>query len=250
MAVRSVVADREADQRRLLRLALGRGGLFDVVADAADGPTAVAMVEEHEADLLVLDADLPRLDGVAVVERVRTIRPHCACVFVSSLPAAELQAAGSVGVVDRAVPATRLASEVQAVAAAVEAVDNVRDAAMTVGADKLAPRAARRFVDELLAEAGYDDVLDTVELLVTEVVTNAVLHARSEAKVVVRLLPDAVRVEVIDNDDSFPVRRKARTDQPGGRGLELVEQMSRAWGIDMLTVGKRTWFEVAREVTS
>jgi anti-sigma regulatory factor (Ser/Thr protein kinase) len=90
-------------------------------------------------------------------------------------------------------------------------------------------------------------VLDTVELLVTEVVTNAVLHARSEAKVVIRLLPDAVRVEVIDDDDSFPVRRKARSDQPGGRGLELVEQMSRAWGIDMLSVGKRTWFEVARE---
>ena len=247
MAMRSVVADREPDQRRLLRLALERGDEFDVVADAADGPSAVAMVAEHDADLLVLDADLPRLDGVSVVEQVRTVRPGCACVFVSSLPASELQAAGSVGVVDRAVPATRLAAEVRAVAAAVEAVDGARTAAMTVGSDKLAPRAARRFVDEMLAEAGYDDVLDTVELLVTEVVTNAVLHARSEAKVVIQLLPDAVRVEVLDQDDSFPVRRRARSDQPGGRGLELVEQMSRAWGIDMLSVGKRTWFEVARE---
>jgi anti-sigma regulatory factor (Ser/Thr protein kinase) len=81
-------------------------------------------------------------------------------------------------------------------------------------------------------------------LLVTEVVTNAVLHARSEARVVVRLLPAAVRVEVVDSDDSFPVRRNPRPDMPGGRGLELVEKMSQSWGIDMLDRGKRIWFEV------
>jgi anti-sigma regulatory factor (Ser/Thr protein kinase) len=136
---------------------------------------------------------------------------------------------------------------VRAVAATVEAVDVATLAARAVGSDDLAPRAARRFVDEVLADAGFDDVLDTVELLVTEVVTNAVMHARSEARVVIRLLDDAVRVEVTDTDDSFPARRVPRDDQPGGRGLDLVEKMSRSWGIDMLTVGKRTWFEVARE---
>ena len=71
------------------------------------------------------------------------------------------------------------------------------------------------------------------------------MHARSEADVVVRLLPGAVRVEVCDDDDSFPVRRSPGPEQPGGRGFELVEQMSRSWGIDMLDVGKRVWFEVA-----
>lgn len=247
MTSRAIVADRDDDHRRLLSLALARGGLFDVVADAGDGPTAVELVTRHEADILVLDADLPGLDGIAVVDQVRASRPDCTCVFVTSLAPAELQAAGAVGVVSRDTPATRLASEVRAVAATVAAVDVATHAALAVGGDDLAPRTARRFVDEVLADTGFVDVLDTVELLVTEVVTNAVMHARSEARVVIRLLDDAVRVEVTDTDDSFPARRRPRVDQPGGRGLDLVEKMSRSWGIDMLTVGKRTWFEVARE---
>lgn len=247
-ALRAVVADRDADHRRLLRLALARNGTFDVVGDAADGPGAVEVVERCDADLLVLDVDLPRLDGVAVALAVREVRPSCAIVFVTSLPPADLRAAGRVGIVARSTPATALAGAVRAVAAAVEAVDDaLDDHRIALGDDDLAPRAARRFVDGVLAEAGYDDVLDVVQLLVTELVTNAVMHARSDATVAVRLLPDAVRVEVVDRDDSFPKRRTPHPDRPGGRGLELVEQMSTSWGIDMLDVGKRTWFEVARE---
>ena len=249
MTTRAVVADRDPDHRRLLHLALERGGVFDVVAEAGDGPAALEAVESRSADVLVLDADLPGVDGVAVVARLRSVRPTCACVFVTSLGPEELRGVGSVGVVSRATPATALAHEVAAAAAAVAAADAARTAGLTLGSDDLAPRTARRFVSQLLRDAGYDDALDVVELLVTEVVTNAVLHARSEAEVVIRLLPDAVRVEVIDDDDSFPVRRRPRPDQPGGRGLDLVEQMSRSWGIDMLDVGKRTWFEVARDGT-
>jgi DNA-binding NarL/FixJ family response regulator len=247
-ATRTVLADRVPDQRTLLRLALARDGGFDVVAETADGNEAVELVQRCEADLLLLDVDLVAVDGLAVAAAVRDARPECIPVFVSSLPAAELGVArdrGAVGLVARATPATALAAEIRAVAAAVAAVGAGTSAAlMHVGSDKLAPRAARRFVNDVLTERGFDDVLDTVELLVTEVVTNAVVHARSEADVVVRLLPGAVRVEVRDGDDSFPVRRSSRLDQPGGRGFELVEQLSRSWGIDMLDVGKRVWFEV------
>jgi DNA-binding NarL/FixJ family response regulator len=246
---RTVLADREADQRHLLRLALTRDPAFEIVAEAADGPTAVSLVQRCDADLLLLDVDLPRLDGIEVVSQVRTSRPSCTCVLVSSLPASELRSAsiGTVGVVARSTPATALASEVRALAAAVDAAHDAgrKAATLRVGPDTSAPRVARRFVNDVLTGSGYGEVLDVVELLVTEVVTNAVVHARSEADVVVRLLPHAVRVEVHDGDDSFPVRRAAGHDQPGGRGLDLIEQMSRSWGIDMLDVGKRIWFEVA-----
>ena len=247
MSTRTVVADRDPDQRLLLRLVLEKDGGFDVVGEADDGPTAVTCVIEHAAHLLVLDADLPGLDGIGVAGRLREEHPSCTCVFVTSLVPSELGGAGSVGIVPRSTPIARLAHEVAAAAAAVAAVDAGRTAALTLGSSDLAPRTARRFVSEVLRDAGYEDALDVVELLVTEVVTNAVLHARSDAQVVVHLLPDAVRVEVVDTDDSFPVRRRPRPDQPGGRGIDLVEQMSRSWGIDMLQVGKRTWFEVARE---
>jgi CheY-like chemotaxis protein len=249
-ALRTVVADRDPDHRDLLRRALRRDPAIDVVAEAADGPGAVDAVVAEAADVLVLDADLPRLDGPGVVAAVRASHPACRCVFVTSVPAGELHAVGPVGVVPRSTPVLELAAAVRAVAAAVDAADDAAEAAMTVDADNLAPRAARRFVDDVLAAAGYGDVLDTVELLVTELVTNAVTHARSEATVLIRLLPDAVRVEVTDLDDSFPVRRIPHPDRPGGRGLELVEQMSRSWGIDMLEVGKRTWFEVERETAA
>lgn len=247
-AVRTVVADRDADHRMLLRLALARDPALEVVGEAADGPDALDLVERCEADLVVLDADLPRLDGVAVVVAAREVRPSCAAVFVTSVPAVELRAAGRVGIVARSTPATELAGAVRAVAAAVDAVDHaLDDHHIALGEDDLAPRTARRFVDGVLTDAGYDDVLDVVQLLVTELVTNAVMHARSGTTVTVRLLPEAVRVEVVDRDDSFPKRRTPQPDRPGGRGLELVEQMSTSWGIDMLDVGKRTWFEVARD---
>ena len=246
MSTRTVVAHRDPDQRLLLRVVLDKDVGFEVVGEADDGPTAVTSVVDHDADLLVLDADLPGLDGIGVVSRLRQERPSCTCVFVTSLVPSELSGAGSVGIVPRSTPVRRLAAEVAAAAAAVSVVDAAHTASLTLVSDDLAPRTARRFVSELLRVEGYDDALDVVELLVTEVVTNAVLHARSSAQLVVHLLPDAVRVEVVDTDDSFPVRRRPRPDQPGGRGLDLVEQMSRSWGIDMLEVGKRTWFEVAR----
>lgn len=249
--IRTVVADRDDNQRRLIALALSRDPAFEIVADADGGPAALTLIDRCEADLLVLDVDLPHLDGIEVVSRARAMRPTCACVLVSSLPASELRAAGmlgAVGLVPRSTPVTHLADAVRAVAAAVDVADDAERAAagsLRVDRDRQAPRLARRFVNELLAEGGYDEVLDVVELLVTEVVTNAVVHARSEADVIVQLLPDAVRVEVRDEDDSFPVRRRPDGGQPGGRGFDLVEVMSRSWGIDMLDVGKRVWFEVA-----
>lgn len=249
--IRTVVADRDADQRVLVARALARDPTFDIVGTADDGVEAIDLAERCEADLLVLDVELPRLDGIEVVARVRAARPACACVLVSSLPVSELRAAGvlgRVGVVPRSTPATELAAAVRAVAAAVRVADDaehIAAASLRVSRDKQAPRVARRFVNDVLRDAGYDEVLDVVELLVTEVVTNAVVHARSEADVLVRFLPGAVRVEVHDADDSFPVRRQPGRDQPGGRGFDLVEQMSRSWGIDMLDIGKRVWFEVA-----
>lgn len=249
MTLRAVIADRDEDQRHLLALALGRDPAFGVCASTADGGEAVEQVVAHAADLLLFDVDLAGVDGVEVAARVHEARPSCAAVLVSSIPPAELGALpGTVGLIPRSVPPTRLAAEIRAVAAAVEAAGvSARSSSVTLEADRMAPRSARRFVNDVLADAGYGDVLDVVELLVTEVVTNAVLHARTQAEVVARLLPDAVRVEVIDRDDSFPVRRRPSRDQPGGRGFDLVERMSRSWGIDMLEVGKRTWFEVARQ---
>lgn len=102
--------------------------------------------------------------------------------------------------------------------------------------------AARRFVREELR--GTDVDVDTALLLVSEVVTNAVLHARSSVRVVVE--PDAAlaRIEVHDGSPVPPRRHSFSTLSATGRGLRLLEQLALGWGVEPGNDGKVVWFEV------
>ncbi|MCW2669573.1 MAG: hypothetical protein JWO27_1470 [Frankiales bacterium] len=104
------------------------------------------------------------------------------------------------------------------------------------------PRA-RTHVREVLPRS---DVRDDVELVVTELVTNAVLHAPAgEVTLRVRPLADAVRVEVEDCGHGMPVRMRASTEAMTGRGLTLVAALSRAWGVESGRPGhKVVWAEL------
>jgi anti-sigma regulatory factor (Ser/Thr protein kinase) len=104
----------------------------------------------------------------------------------------------------------------------------------------------RRLLRRLLASWRLDALLEEgdVELLATETATNAVLHAGTEAIVVVRYLGDRVRVEVGDGSPALPQVRTARLDDTRGRGLSLVETLSSGWGVAQTGGGKRVWFEV------
>ena len=107
------------------------------------------------------------------------------------------------------------------------------------------PREARRFARGVLGEE-TEALVDTVELLLTEMVTNAVVHAGSATTVSVRLLEDHVHVEVHDRAraDVSPVL--PREDAESGRGLFLVEALARAWGSTIFGDGKIVWFDVDR----
>jgi anti-sigma regulatory factor (Ser/Thr protein kinase) len=83
-------------------------------------------------------------------------------------------------------------------------------------------------------------------LLVSEVVTNAIIHAHSEVEVAVRLQPHSVRIDVLDNAGAMPAPRDADDDATSGRGLALVEAVASAWGVEPTDTGKSVWFEVPR----
>ena len=84
--------------------------------------------------------------------------------------------------------------------------------------------AARRFVrDVLKARQVDDDVVETVELLTSEVVTNAIVHARSGPQLAVELHENRVRVAVRDLSTDVPVRRLSHLDDLSGRGVVIVE---------------------------
>ena len=103
--------------------------------------------------------------------------------------------------------------------------------------------SARCFVATVLEGWGLE--CDDLPLLVSELATNAVLHARSDFEVSVIRLPQRVRVEVFDQNTRLPSFAVAPTDAHSGRGLMLVQGLAGAWGVESHSdSGKTIWFEV------
>ncbi|MFH8800151.1 SpoIIE family protein phosphatase [Streptomyces sp. NPDC017936] len=108
-----------------------------------------------------------------------------------------------------------------------------------------APGHARRLARRALTRWGMEELTDSVELLVSEVVTNAVRYA--SRPVTLRLLrTDVLRCEVGDDVPQLPRLRQARATDEGGRGLFLVNRLARRWGATRLSTGKVVWFELNR----
>ncbi|MBI2711024.1 MAG: ATP-binding protein [Actinobacteria bacterium] len=104
----------------------------------------------------------------------------------------------------------------------------------------------RALLRRLLASWRLDDRVDAgdLELLATEVTTNAIRHAGTAATVIVRYTGGAVRVEVGDASSALPELVPPPPDAEGGRGMPLVEALASAWGVTPTRHGKRVWFEI------
>lgn len=107
--------------------------------------------------------------------------------------------------------------------------------------------AARRYVRRALADLHAQDLEESAELGVSELVTNALLHARTAFSLAVRSTPTGgVRIEVSDSSPLPAQQRRFGTSATTGRGLRLVEAVSHAWGIAPAPgggPGKTVWFE-------
>jgi anti-sigma regulatory factor (Ser/Thr protein kinase) len=95
-----------------------------------------------------------------------------------------------------------------------------------------------------LSDCSRDDVTDTAELLTSELVTNALLHAGTDLTVHVEAEESVIRVAVDDGCAVGPRLRSPDAGALGGRGMPLVERLASRWGWETLPVGKRVWFEV------
>lgn len=94
----------------------------------------------------------------------------------------------------------------------------------------------------MLRRWGLDALLDSTELMVSEVVTNAVRYA--SRPISLRLLrTDVLRCEVTDDSPQVPRMRQAAPGDEGGRGLFLVDRLAQRWGATRLSTGKVVWFE-------
>lgn len=106
-------------------------------------------------------------------------------------------------------------------------------------------RAARAFVAEHLRTWHLEPAIDDATLLVSELVTNAILHARSPVHLVVRKVKVSVRVEVYDEGSGIAQPLYPELEATAGRGLGLVQAVAARWGIDDVDMGKTVWFEIA-----
>ncbi len=103
---------------------------------------------------------------------------------------------------------------------------------------------ARRFVQDSLAQAA-DDLRANAALLVSEVVTNAVLHASGPGLTVeVQQKGSAYRIAVSDGSGTPPTEKGYRTDDATGRGLHLLDCLAAAWGWKRTGIGKVVWFDL------
>lgn len=102
---------------------------------------------------------------------------------------------------------------------------------------------ARELTRAQLLSWGLESLVDTAELLVSELVTNALRYGEGEIRL--RLLLDRTLVcEVWDSGLVQPRRRRARDTDEGGRGLQLVGLLSSGWGSRRTPRGKTVWFEL------
>lgn len=127
---------------------------------------------------------------------------------------------------------------------------------LEIGPDPAEVGRARRWARSRLVGSGieHDEPLaDTLILLISELVTNAVVHTGCPA--VLRMLfgfgkeeAGTVRVEVADRCARPPRRRTAEDDETNGRGLELVDGLADRWGWSQEGNGKAIWCEIDRGV--
>jgi hypothetical protein len=111
--------------------------------------------------------------------------------------------------------------------------------------------AVRSHAANRLRAVELSAVQDDVELLLTELITNVILHARTPFEVHLTPVGAGVRVEVIDGNPTMPVAGSLGTGALSGRGLALVQSMSTRWGAHHNTGGGKTvWFEVAPGATA
>lgn len=119
------------------------------------------------------------------------------------------------------------------------------DASMSFPSGLHTVRAARHFLESTLAEWGTDDYDFGAPQVLSELATNAALHARSPFSVALRLEDDSLYIAVRDASKRLPRQCYFSQEATTGRGLGLIAALSLEWGTAMVDGGKTVWARVA-----
>ncbi|MEY2420597.1 MAG: hypothetical protein QOI95_664 [Acidimicrobiaceae bacterium] len=236
-----VVVDDEGDLRAVVRQALEVHGAFTVVGEADTGHAAIRIAAAEQPDAVVLDLGLPDLQGSEVLASIRAVAPSTSIVIFSgsNLEDDTLKAKAD-GYVVKGVDLEVLLQAIQA--ATLPEVT----AAFELGTDGLAVGESRRFLADQCRKWHCDDLVDDAAIVVSELVSNAIRHAKSSSELRLRYGSGVLRIELVDNSPTVPQPRNPHIGESGGRGLLLVAALSHAWGVDPHADGKVVWVEFSR----
>jgi anti-sigma regulatory factor (Ser/Thr protein kinase) len=106
---------------------------------------------------------------------------------------------------------------------------------------------ARHHISATLRRWDLDTLAETARLLTSELVTNAVLHARTAMTLSVDETEGGIRVSVTDESPVPPAMRRHSALATTGRGLRLLDQLADAWSVDDTNAGKTVWFTLSRD---
>jgi anti-sigma regulatory factor (Ser/Thr protein kinase) len=131
-----------------------------------------------------------------------------------------------------------------------EASKKSMDDCLELESDPAMVAVARQFVRERLASWEAGEHLDPAVLVASELVTNAILHARTALSLRVELRDSsppgssAVRIEVFDQNPRLPALSPMLPEATSGRGLALIAMIATSWGMENRSDGKVVWAEI------
>jgi len=253
LMLRVAVADDDADYRLLVRLTLAGEPDVAFVGEAATVEELRRLCDTTVVDLVLLDRSLP--GGLAAVPGLRLLHPDLRVALTSSLPANQVTRAaaevGAVGSLAKDIPIRLLAGALRDLGTLVEGAERaLRTARRCLPKADESVRASRQLTHGTLARWCDPSVHETALLLISELVTNGVRHAESDVVVRLAIGADTIRIEVDDRSPEMPVVRSPGPTDLGGRGLRIVDELARRWGVVARRTGKCVWFELPRSEAS
>lgn len=106
-------------------------------------------------------------------------------------------------------------------------------------------RQARQMTRQQLRDWKLTEQSEVAELLVSELITNALTHGRSPIRLRLKTWHGTLRCEVTDHQAALPQARPLSPDSEAGRGMHLVDLLSERWGVQSKAYCKTVWFELA-----
>jgi DNA-binding response OmpR family regulator len=236
-----MVVEDVDDLRNTVKQALRLQG-FDVVGEACDGETAAKTARATQPEVVVLDLGLPDLAGSELIAQMRLAAPEARIVVYTGMATVDP------ALLDIDAYVTKDKSVRYLVDLLADIGRTRRLAAIAIGPGVRDVRLARDFLANQCEAWGFDDESGAAQLVMSELVTNALTHGGTHCEMRLRYRDNLLRIEVEDDAPGSPDVRPIEPNSEGGRGLIIISLLSEAWGVDTLSMGgKVVWAELSPE---